>query len=140
MVFDLTTKSLRILLNAVPIWIRPLAYGGPSCSTYNGRPARDARILWYSFSSSHRASILGSACGRLAFMEKAVVGRLTVCFSTTFCGSILGITLMVPSSGSRAVWHAVRRLGLCDAKPRRHVDFWGGSKYLIHWVAWIAGD
>src|ERR1022692_3469283 len=99
MVFDLTTKSLRILLNAVPIWIRPLAYGGPSCSTYNGRPARDARILWYSFSSSHRASILGSACGRLAFMEKAVVGRLTVCFSTTFCGSILGVTSMVARVG-----------------------------------------
>ena len=101
MVFDFTTKSFRILLNAVPRWMRPLAYGGPSCSTYVGRPARDARIWWYSFSFSHRSSIFGSACGRLAFMEKAVFGRLMVCFRSTFCESIGGVNTMLPSEQAR---------------------------------------
>jgi isoleucyl-tRNA synthetase len=31
--FDLTVMSFRILLTAWPMWIAPLAYGGPSCST-----------------------------------------------------------------------------------------------------------
>src|SRR6185312_12277434 len=56
MVFDLTTKSFRILLNAVPKWMRPLAYGGPSCRTYVGRPARDSRMRRYRPSFSHRSS------------------------------------------------------------------------------------
>ena len=38
--FDLTVMSLRILLTAWPMWIEPLAYGGPSCSTNTlSRPA-----------------------------------------------------------------------------------------------------
>src|SRR5205807_827796 len=36
--FDLTMMSLRILFTAVPMWMSPLAYGGPSCSTKRGRP------------------------------------------------------------------------------------------------------
>ena len=38
--------------------------------------------------ASQRSSSLGSACGRLAFMEKSVCGRLTVCFRSTLCESI----------------------------------------------------
>jgi hypothetical protein len=34
-----TTRSLSTLLNAVPMWMSPLAYGGPSCSTNAGPPA-----------------------------------------------------------------------------------------------------
>src|SRR5438094_350990 len=37
MPFDLTMMSFRILLTAWPIWMSPLAYGGPSCSTKRGR-------------------------------------------------------------------------------------------------------
>ena len=38
-----TTRSFRILLSAVPRWRWPLAYGGPSCSTNSGAPARASR-------------------------------------------------------------------------------------------------
>src|SRR6476659_3720320 len=100
MLLDLTTKSLMILLNAVPRWMRPLAYGGPSCRTYVGRPARDSRIRLYRPSFSHRSSIFGSVVGRLAFIEKAVFGRLTVCFKSTFGESIGGVTSMVAIAAS----------------------------------------
>jgi len=30
--------SFRILFIAVPMWMSPLAYGGPSCKTNLGRP------------------------------------------------------------------------------------------------------
>jgi hypothetical protein len=43
-VFDLTTRSFRILLRAVPMWILPFAYGGPSCNTNFGAPRRASRI------------------------------------------------------------------------------------------------
>ena len=36
---DFTTRSLRILLSAVPMWIWPFAYGGPSCRTKRGPAA-----------------------------------------------------------------------------------------------------
>src|SRR5947207_9005622 len=58
----------------------PLAYGGPSCSTNFGAPVRCARILLYRPISAQRASVAGSAVGRLAFIGKAVRGRLTVSF------------------------------------------------------------
>src|ERR1035438_2354807 len=54
----------------------------------------------YSFSFSHRSSVTGSVRGRLAFMEKAVFGRLTVCFRSTFCKSIFGVNTMLASSGA----------------------------------------
>ena len=60
-----------------------------------GVPVRAARILWYSCSFSHRSSNFGSVCGRLAFMEKAVLGRLTVCFRSTLCESIVGSNFYV---------------------------------------------
>src|SRR6266480_8157939 len=37
MVCDFTTKSLRILFSAVPMWTSPFANGGPSCRTNNSR-------------------------------------------------------------------------------------------------------
>src|SRR5947207_10745515 len=58
----------------------PLAYGGPSCSTNFGAPVRCARILLYRPISAQRASVAGSAVGRLAFIGKSVRGRLTVSF------------------------------------------------------------
>src|SRR4051794_35348057 len=79
--------------------MRPFAYGGPSWRMYCGRPARDSRICRYRPSFSHRSSIFGSACGRLAFIEKLVFGRLTVCFRSTFCESIGGVTTIVPVCG-----------------------------------------
>ena len=42
---DLTTSSFRILFSAVPMWMLPFAYGGPSCSTNFGAPLRRARIF-----------------------------------------------------------------------------------------------
>src|SRR3954470_1409855 len=77
MVFDFTTKSFRHLLSACPRWMGPLAYGGPSCSTYSGAPLRAARIFSYRPRLSHFSSHLGSLAGRLAFMEKLVLGRLS---------------------------------------------------------------
>src|SRR6476469_6177610 len=77
---DLTTSSLRILLSAVPMWMLPLAYGGPSCSTNFGAPARRSRIFPYRSIACQRASVSGSLVGRLAFIGKSVRGRLTVSF------------------------------------------------------------
>src|SRR5262249_31860066 len=47
------------------------------------------------FSLVQRSSRRGSAWGRLAFMEKAVLGRLMVCFR-----SIVGVNTMVAGSGA----------------------------------------
>src|SRR5215213_3405629 len=58
----------------------PLAYGGPSCSTYFGAPRRFVRIWPYRSIASHRAMASGSAVWRLAFIGKPVRGRLTVSF------------------------------------------------------------
>ena len=80
MLRDLTTKSLRILLSAVPMWISPLAYGGPSWSTNIGAPFRARRSWPYRSISSQRAMASGSAVCRFAFIEKAVRGRLQVSF------------------------------------------------------------
>src|SRR4051812_20564346 len=82
MVFDFTTKSFKHLLSACPRWMGPLAYGGPSCSTYSGAPLRAARIFSYRPRLSHFSSHLGSLAGRLAFMEKLVLGRLSVLLSS----------------------------------------------------------
>src|SRR6266850_753271 len=77
---DLTTSSFRILFSAVPMWMLPLAYGGPSCSTNFGAPRRRARIFPYRSMAAQRASVSGSLAGRLAFIGKPVRGRLTVSF------------------------------------------------------------
>src|SRR3989442_8575706 len=77
---DLATSSFKILVSAVPMWMLPFAYGGPSCSTNFGRPARRARIFPYRSIAAHRASVSGSEVGRLAFIGKSVRGRLTVSF------------------------------------------------------------
>src|SRR5438309_1442798 len=42
----------------------------------------------------------GSATGRLAFMEKPVFGRLTVCFKSTLCESIGGVTTMLAAGNA----------------------------------------
>src|SRR5262245_41034598 len=62
------------------MWMFPLAYGGPSCSTNFGAPFRRARIFPYRSMAAHRASVCGSLVGRLAFIGKSVRGRLTVSF------------------------------------------------------------
>src|SRR3972149_5988134 len=60
--------------------MRPCAYGGPSCRTNFGRPARRSRIRSYSPMSFQRASVSGSAAWRFAFMGKSVRGRFSVSF------------------------------------------------------------
>src|SRR5215217_2982353 len=77
---DLMTMSLRILLSAVPRWICPLAYGGPSWKTNFGAPRRFARICPYRSIASQRAIASGSAVCRFAFIGKPVRGRFTVSF------------------------------------------------------------
>src|SRR4029078_9106369 len=77
---DLTTNSFRILFIAVPMWMLPLVYGGPSCSTNFGAPCRAARILPERSRVFQRASVSGSLVGRLGFIGKSVRGRLTVSF------------------------------------------------------------
>ena len=77
---DLTTRSFRILFIAVPMWMLPFAYGGPSCSTNFGAPRRCRRIFPYRSMAVHRASASGSVTGRFAFIGKPVRGRLTVSF------------------------------------------------------------
>src|ERR687897_2012359 len=89
MLCDLTTRSLRILLSAWPIWISPLAYGGPSCSRYLGEPRRAPRILPYRSISSQRATVSGSVACRFAFMEKVVRGRLQVSFQSAMTIQLL---------------------------------------------------
>src|SRR5215813_13431522 len=78
--FDLTTTSFRILFSAVPRWMLPFAYGGPSCSTNFGAPFRRSRIFPYRSMAVQRASVSGSLVGRFAFIGKSVRGRLTVSF------------------------------------------------------------
>src|SRR4051812_38504301 len=56
----------------------PLEYGGPSCSTNSGAPARAATIRSYSLISSHRARISGSRFARSPRMGNGVSGRITV--------------------------------------------------------------
>src|SRR5262245_14450819 len=72
--------SFKILLRAVPRWMSPLAYGGPSCNTNFGAPFRRWRIFPYRSRAAHRASVSGSLVGRFAFIGKSVRGRLTVSF------------------------------------------------------------
>src|SRR5215471_2979610 len=62
------------------MWMLPLVYGGPSCSTNFGAPLRASRILPYRSIAFQRASISGSLVGRFAFIGKSVRGRLTVSF------------------------------------------------------------
>src|SRR4051812_2548588 len=77
---DFTTRSFRILLSAVPRWMLPLAYGGPSCRTNFGAPFRRSRIFPYRSIAPQRSSISGSTVWRFAFMGNSVRGRLTVSF------------------------------------------------------------
>src|SRR5215510_181461 len=77
---DFTTRSFRILLSAVPRWMLPLAYGGPSCSTNFGAPFRRSRIFPYRSIALQRSSHSGSTVWRFAFIGKSVRGRLTVSF------------------------------------------------------------
>src|SRR6185436_358152 len=79
---DFTTMSLSTLFMAVPMWISPLAYGGPSWSTKRGAPFRRSRICPYRSSASQRASVSGSLTGKLAFIGKSVRGRLSVSFQS----------------------------------------------------------
>src|SRR5437660_11477389 len=62
------------------MWMLPLAYGGPSCSTNFVAPFRRASIFRYKSIAAHRASACGSLVGRFAFIGKSVRGRLTVSF------------------------------------------------------------
>src|SRR5437660_5542525 len=62
------------------MWMLPLAYGGPSCSTNFVAPFRRASIVRYRSIAAHRASVCGSLVGRFAFIGKSVRGRLTVSF------------------------------------------------------------
>src|SRR5690349_9136522 len=71
--------------------MRPLAYGGPSCSTYSGAPARTSCSRWYKSIASHFCKRRGSFCGRLPFCGNGVLGRLTVAFRSSFA-SVLIIT------------------------------------------------
>src|SRR5688572_11908385 len=89
MLCDLTTRSLRILLRAWPMWISPLAYGGPSCSRYSGAPLRALRIRPYRSISSQRATISGSVVCRFAFIEKDGRGRLQVSFQSAIAIRLL---------------------------------------------------
>src|SRR5699024_9776325 len=63
---------------AVPIWMLPLAYGGPSCSTKRGLPSL-CFISWlyrsFLFLSS---SMTGSFLGRPARISNRVLGRCRV--------------------------------------------------------------
>src|SRR5262245_19661469 len=77
---DFTTMSFKILLRAVPRWMLPFAYGGPSWSTNIGAPSRRSRIFPYRSMASQRLSVSGSLVGRFAFIGKSVRGRLTVSF------------------------------------------------------------
>src|SRR3972149_4086840 len=78
MVWDLMMMSLRILFRAWPMWMWPLAYGGPSCKMKAPVPRRRSRIARYSASASQRASCAGSCRARAAFMGKSVAGRFSV--------------------------------------------------------------
>ena len=62
------------------MWMLPLAYGGPSCSTNFGAPLRRARICPYRSWAAQRASVSGSLVCRPAFIGNSVRGRLTVSF------------------------------------------------------------
>src|SRR3954465_1139343 len=90
---------------------------------YRGRPARESRICRYSPSFSHRSSIFGSACGRLAFIEKSGLGRLTVRFrSTFFLGG--GISIVPVCGGG----HRVPESDNPDAPSSRTKTRYAGAK------------
>src|SRR6516225_5522979 len=82
MLLDLTIMSFRTLFRPVPKWMVPVGYGGPSCSTNSGFPARASRIRWYTFSACQASSCFGSFCGKLAFIGKSVFGRFRVFFNS----------------------------------------------------------
>src|SRR5262249_22751929 len=56
----------------------PFEYGGPSCRTNGGAPARAARVRAYSFDSIQRSMNAGSRWARSAFIGKRVSGSMTV--------------------------------------------------------------
>src|SRR5664279_2432983 len=78
----------------------------------------------YSFSFSHRSSMTGSVRGRLAFMEKAVFGRLIVCFRSTSFESIFGVTTML--AALKLSLPPRMRLGARDTKVE-------GAQLLVVW-------
>src|SRR6185369_16945724 len=80
-VLDRTTRSFSVLFIRWPMWMLPLAYGGPSWKVNLGLAASLERSVAYSpFSPTafHRFTLAGSFCTRLAFMGKLVLGRLRV--------------------------------------------------------------
>jgi len=64
------------------MWMWPLAYGGPSCSTNFGAPRRWARIFPYRISRLPPGNHLRLVACRFAFMGKSVRGRFTVFFQS----------------------------------------------------------
>lgn len=89
-----TMMSLRILFTAWPMWISPLAYGGPSCST-------NADDLWCAPESSGTArsfanheEIANSRLGKSPRIGNAVSARLSVArasFGLIVLWSVLGL-------------------------------------------------
>src|SRR5699024_2065032 len=70
--------SLMILFRAVPMWMLPLAYGGPSWSTNRGLPSL-CFISWlYRSFLSQSSSMAGSFLGRPARISNRVLGRCRV--------------------------------------------------------------
>src|SRR3989338_11593084 len=73
-----TTMSFKVLFNAWPMCISPLAYGGPSCRRYFFLPSDLLRIFAYRLLSCHCFKIIGSRFGRFAFIGKSVLGKFNV--------------------------------------------------------------
>ena len=73
-----TMKSFRILFSAVPMWMLPFAYGGPSWRMKRGRPAEAARTAASRPIFFQAARRSGSRRGRSAFIGKSVFGRFSV--------------------------------------------------------------
>src|SRR3990172_8498256 len=72
-----TMTSFKILLSAWPMWMSPLAYGGPSWRTNlraPGRAAFLATICSKTLPSSQARRISGSRCGRVPFMGEPGLG------------------------------------------------------------------
>ena len=69
--------SFRILLTAWPMWMSPLAYGGPSCSTKRGRPcARGADALVDAVRPASRFTQPGSRLREVAAHRERRVGQV----------------------------------------------------------------
>ena len=78
-VLNRRSTSFNVLLITCPMWMSPLANGGPSCSTHSGPSARAACTCPYRSIACHAASRPGSFAVSLASIGKAVCGRFSVC-------------------------------------------------------------